>query len=87
MNESIKKISQKKVINLKNNKIIKIGDIKNFYSKKCILDFNKLTKLSLEKIKKNDSCHEEIRKVEINIKKYFDSNINKKHLGRLFGNF
>ena len=62
-------------------------NFKNFYSKKCILDFNKLTKLSLEKIKKNDSYHEEIRKVEINIKKYFDSNINKKHLGKLFGNF
>ena len=36
LNESIKKISQKKIINLKNNKIIKIGDIKNFYSKKYL---------------------------------------------------
>tara|TARA_B110000858_G_C17757867_1_gene453002 strand:- start:211 stop:1176 length:966 start_codon:yes stop_codon:yes gene_type:complete len=62
-------------------------NFKNFLMKKCILDFDKITKLPFHKSFNNDSFFKQINKVENNTKKYFDYKKNKKHLYNLFNKF
>ena len=62
-------------------------NFKNFYSKKCILDFEKIIKLSLQKSFNKNIFFKEINKVENNTKKYFNHKKNKTHLYKLFNKF
>ena len=62
-------------------------NFKNFYSKKCILDFDKIIKLSLQKSFNKDVFFKKINKVESNTKKYFNYKKNKTHLYKLFNKF
>ena len=62
-------------------------NFKNFYSKKCILDFEKIIKLSLQKSFNKNVFFKEINKVENNTKKYFNHKKNRTHLYKLFNKF
>ena len=56
-------------------------------SKKCILDFDKIVKLPLQKVYKYKNLFIDITNVENNLKKYFDYKRNKKNLQELFNKF
>ena len=62
-------------------------NFKNFLSQKCILDFDKVIKLPLQKSNYRDMFFKEIIKIENNLKKYFDYKKNKKNLQKLFDKF
>jgi spore coat polysaccharide biosynthesis predicted glycosyltransferase SpsG len=62
-------------------------NFKNFISKKCILDFDKMVKLSSQKNYKYESFLTDLVNVENNLKKYFDYKKNKKNLKQLFNKF
>lgn len=62
-------------------------NFRNFRSKNCILDYNKVVRFPLQKGYNHDKFYNEVAKVENNLKKYFDYKKNKKHLHKIFNKF
>ncbi len=63
-------------------------NFKNFYSKGCILDFDKVTNLEMKKYQfNNEKFNKELIFVKKNIKKYFNYLKNRSHLKKIFTKF
>ena len=62
-------------------------NFKNFYSKKCILDFDKIIQLDVRKPLVNKNFFNNLTKIENNTKKYFKYEKNTKHLYNFFNKF
>ena len=63
------------------------NNFKSFYSKGCILDFNKIIKLNGKKTSHSIKFFKEINKTENAIKMYFNYKKNKNYLYKLFNKF
>ncbi len=62
-------------------------NFKNFLNHNCILDFDKIVSLSLQKSINHDKFLNKTNKIEKNLKKYFDYKKNIKHLNKVFNRF
>ena len=62
-------------------------NFKNFYSKGCILDFNKIITSITNSSINNEKFFKEINKVKKNLRIYFDYKKNRNHLHSLFNRF
>ena len=62
-------------------------NFKNFYSRGCILDFDKVVKLNTKKTISIDNFLNNLRKTSKNTMKHFKYKINQKHLQNLFNKF
>ena len=64
-----------------------LRNFKNFYSKGCILNFNKIIKIKLKNKNNKEKFLNNLNNVKNKLNKYFIINKNIRHLKNIFKNF